>query len=35
VVSEIVRATLESINPTFPEPKLDPVSAMKLLEQLE
>jgi len=34
VVSEIVRATLEGIAPAFPEPKLDPVAAMKLLEQM-
>ncbi|MDF1809436.1 MAG: polyphosphate kinase 2 family protein [Phycisphaerales bacterium] len=34
VISEIVRATLESINPQFPDPKLDPASAMKLLEQI-
>jgi PPK2 family polyphosphate:nucleotide phosphotransferase len=33
-VSEIVRATLEDINPNFPDPKLDPVAAMKLLEQM-
>jgi len=29
-----VRATLEGIAPAFPEPKLDPVAAMKLLEQM-
>jgi PPK2 family polyphosphate:nucleotide phosphotransferase len=34
VVSEIVRATLEGIAPTFPEPKLDPTAAMRLLEQM-
>jgi hypothetical protein len=34
VVSEIVRATLENIGPSFPEPKLDPMAAMKLLEQM-
>ena len=34
VVSEIIRATLEQIDPKFPEPKLDPVSARKLLEQM-
>ena len=34
VVSEIVRATLEEIGPRFPEPKLDPMAAMKLLEQM-
>lgn len=35
VVSEIVRSTLESMNPQFPAPKLDPTSAMKLLEQIQ
>jgi polyphosphate kinase 2 (PPK2 family) len=34
-VSEIVRTTLERMNPQFPDPKLDPVSALKLLEQLQ
>ena len=34
VVSEIVRATLEGIDPRFPDPKLDPVAALKLLEQI-
>lgn len=34
VVSEIVRATLEEIGPSFPKPKLDPMAAMKLLEQM-
>ena len=34
VVSEIVRATLEKIGPSFPKPKLDPVNALKVLEQI-
>lgn len=34
VISEIIRATLEQMDPNFPDPKLDPVSAMKLLEQM-
>lgn len=34
VVSEIVRATLERLDPNFPMPRLDPVAAMKLLEQI-
>jgi PPK2 family polyphosphate:nucleotide phosphotransferase len=34
-ISEIVRATLERMNPQFPAPKLDPASALKLLEQLQ
>lgn len=34
-VSEIVRTTLERMNPQFPAPKLDPASALKLLEQLQ
>ncbi len=35
VVSEIVRATLEQMDPRFPEPKLDPLAAMRLLEQMD
>ncbi len=34
-ISEIVRTTLERMDPQFPEPKLDPISALKLLEQLQ
>ncbi len=34
-ISEIVRTTLERMNPQFPDPKLDPASALKLLEQLQ
>ncbi|MBL4590436.1 MAG: polyphosphate kinase 2 family protein [Phycisphaerales bacterium] len=34
VVSEIVRATLEAMNPQFPEPKIDPQMANQLLEQI-
>jgi PPK2 family polyphosphate:nucleotide phosphotransferase len=34
-VSEIIRSTLERLDPQFPNPKLDPGSAMKLLEQID
>lgn len=34
-ISEIVRTTLERMNPQYPQPKLDPISALKLLEQLQ
>ncbi|MBL4591869.1 MAG: hypothetical protein JKY96_07910, partial [Phycisphaerales bacterium] len=34
VVSEIVRATLEAMDPQFPEPKIDPQMANQLLEQI-
>jgi len=34
IVSEIVRQTLENIGPKFPEPSIDPQSALKLLDQL-
>jgi PPK2 family polyphosphate:nucleotide phosphotransferase len=33
-VSEILRATLEHMNPQFPEPKVDPTEALRLLQQL-
>lgn len=34
-ISEIVRTTLERMDPQFPDPKLDPPSALKMLEQLQ
>ena len=33
-VSEILRATLEHMNPQFPNPKVDPAQALRLLQQL-
>jgi PPK2 family polyphosphate:nucleotide phosphotransferase len=33
-VSEILRATLEHMNPKFPDPKVDPTEALRLLQQL-
>ncbi len=35
VVSEIVRAALEDMNPQYPEPKIDPTSARNLLDQIQ
>lgn len=33
-VSEILRATLEHMNPKFPNPKVDPTEALRLLQEL-
>jgi len=33
-ISEIIRSTLERMDPRFPEPQIDPASAKKLLEQM-
>lgn len=34
IVSEIIRQTLEGIEPKFPEPSIDPHAALKLLDKL-